>query len=407
VVQGCVGIKRLAWLGLCLALGCGDSDEGNGLPGGVNSEVSSASVFNENEISDVHLTMSPADWQSIIADDRGDEYRRCSFAWKSVSFADVAIRPAGHATRWAGNPKQGVKLKFNEFVPGRKFLGMNTLKLDGLIEGTMMRERIAYGVWRAMVPTAPRVAHCRLHVNGVFRGLYLFEERVTDDLLDHRYGKQDGNLYRLMVEVPEAFADRGPNPDAYVDRPFQRESNETGGDHSSLVRFVQTLNQNPGAIGTVCDVDKLTTFLALEVALMSRDGLLRDDGPPQNHYAYANPFTGLFEFIPFDQDQTLTTDRATLSIYHNFANTRIAEVVRSTPALDAQFRSKLAQVVATLTSPAALNPRIDAIHAQIRPHAHEDPNKERSNAEFDSYREYLKRAVQMRYDHIRAELGNP
>lgn len=402
-------MKRLAWIGfcLCLALGCGDSDAGNGMPGGVNSEASSPSVFNEDEVSDVHLTMSPADWQSIIADDRGDEYRHAAFSWKTVTFPDIAVRPAGHATRWAGNPKQGLKLKFNEFVPGQKFLGMNTLKLDGLVEGTMMRERIAYGVWRALLPAAPRTAHCRLHVNGVFRGLYLFEERVTDDLLDHRYGKQDGNLYRLMVEFPEAFADRGADWRSYVDRPFQRETNEVDGDHSALPRFIQILNQNPSQAGTVCDLDNLTTFLALEVALVSRDGLLRDDGPPQNHYMYGNPRTGRFQFIPFDQDQTLTTDRATLSIYHNFANSRITALVRNTPELDAQFRSKLADIVQTLTSPAALHPRIDAIFEQIRPHAHADPNKERSNAEFDAYRDYLKNVVQLRYDHIRSELGLP
>lgn len=400
-------MKRVIWLGLCLALGCGDSDEGGGLAGGVNSQSSSGSVFDESEVSEVRLTMSPADWQSIIDDTRGDEYRHASFAWKNVLFGDIAVRPAGHATRWPGNPKQGLKLKFNEFAPGQKFLGMSTLKLDGLIEGTMMRERIVYAVWRQMVPTAPRTANCRLYVNGEFRGLYLFEERVADDLLDHRYGAQDGNLYRLMVEIPEAFADRGPDWRNYVDRPFQRETNELDGDHSSLVQFIQTLNTNPAALGSVCDLDNLTTFLALEVALTSRDGLLRDDGPPQNHYVYANPRTGKFEFIPFDQDQTLTVNRAALSIYHNFFNTKIAAVVRQTPELDARFRTKLARIVETLTSPAVLFPRIDAVAAQIREHVYADPNKQPTNAQWDTYDDLLKEAVQQRYDRIRAELGIP
>lgn len=397
-----------AALFLVLAAGCGDGGEGGDDPavaGG--SERQSDAVFVESELNDFHLTMSAADWQSIIWDTMGDTYRHGTLQWKNVTITDIGVRPSGHATRWAGNPKQPLKLKFNEFVQGQKFMGLKTLKLDGLIEDTMMRERIAYGVYRALIPTAPRTAHCKLFVNGEYRGLYMAEERVSDDLLDHRYGNQDGNLYRLMVEIPEAFADRGTDPAAYMPRPFQPETNEVNGDHTPLPRFIQTLNYRPAELGTVCDPENLTTFLALEVALMSRDGLLRDDGPPQNHYVYFHPGSGRVEFIPWDLDQTLTLNRASLSMYHNFEKTRIASVVRATPELDAQFRQKLGQIITTLTHPDVLFPRIDAVYQHIRDAAHADTYKGRTNEDFDSYPDYLKAVIRSRYDSLRAQLGLP
>ena len=388
---------------LVAVLGCGDdSSGGDAVAGSV-----SGSLFNEDVVHEVRLSMDPADWESILADTRGDEYRRASFAWGGATLNDVGVRPSGNATRWPGNPKQPLKLKFDAFLPEQRFLGMKTLKLDGLIEQTMMRERIAYGVFRSRIPTAPRTAHARLSVNGDYRGLYMIEERVTDALLDDRYGKEDGNLYRIMVEIPEAFADRGPDPVPYMPRPFQPETNEATGDHSILPRLIDVLHRRPAELETVVDVENLTMFLALEAALVSRDGFLRDDGPPQNHYMYFRPATGRFEFIPWDLDQTLSVARSEYSYYHNFEKSRIVSVVREQPDLDAKFRQKLAEVVTTLTSPEALFPRIDAIYAQIRPHVLEDRYKGFSNEEFDTVPHYLKTAVQSRYDHLRAQLGLP
>ncbi|HYF00324.1 MAG TPA: CotH kinase family protein [Planctomycetota bacterium] len=394
------------WAALLLALGCGD-DSGRDSGGGAVAGSVAGALFDETVVHRVDLTMSPADWASIIADDRGDEYRRCVFAWRGVTLGDVAVRPSGNATRWAGNLKQPLKLKFDEYLPDQRLFGMKTLKLDGLIEQTMMRERIVYGVFRTRIPTAPRTAHTRLYVNGEYRGVYLIEERVSDALLDDRYGKENGNLYRIMVEIPEAFADRGPNAASYMPRPFQPETNELDGDHSVLPLLIDYLHRRPAELAAIVDVENLTMFLAMEVGLVSRDGFLRDDGPPQNNHMYFRPATGRFEFIPWDMDQTMSVTRSEFHFYHNFEKSRIASVVRERPELDAKFRQYLADVVTNLTSPDALFPRIDEIFAQIRPHVHEDPYKGFSNDEFDGLPNYLKAAVRARYDHLRAQLGLP
>lgn len=397
-----------------LVAGCGESDEGSpiavaggggGGGGGPREELLSDAVFREEELNDFHLTMDPADWDSILMDTRGDVYRHTSFRWKDVAIADVAVRPSGSATRFPGNPKMSLKLKFNEFVPGQKFMGLKTLKLDGLYERTMQRENLCYHVFRQRNPATPRAVYCKLFVNGEYRGVYMAEERVTSDLVRHRFPTETGNLYRLRVADPEAFTYAGADPQLYLPDPWQPITHELTGDHTVIPRFLDVLNHRPAELATVCDVENLVTHLALEAAVISRDGILRNAGPPHNCFEYRRPDTGLFMLIPWDLDQTWTSSEATRDIFFNFGNTKIAVVVRDTPELNALYRQKLADIVTNVTSPDRIAARLDLVHARIRDAVYADPNKRTTNADFDGYRDSLKETARMRYENLRSQLG--
>jgi len=271
-----------------------------------------------------------------------------------------------------------------------------------------MRERLSYGVFRAWIPTAPRVAHCRLFVNDAYRGLYLLEERIRTDLLKSRYpGEEVGYLYHLRTGDPEPFTWRGADPASYFPRPWERVTFELDGDHTIIPRFLDILNHRPAEVGSVCDLDNLTRFLALEAAVISRDGILRDAGSPQNHYIYWRFPTGKFELIPWDLDLSWDKREVARSIFHNFDNTRIAAVVRDTPELQARYKVHLAEAIRTLTRPELMDPQIDFIFALIRDAAHADPYKAISNTYFDTMPDYLKETARLRYDNLRAQLGVP
>lgn len=399
-------------LGCGAFLGCGDADEGASRVRSVREDEGRKDagiglrVFDTTRLTDYHLTIDAEDWESIIWDTRGDAYRRCTLRWEGVTLADVAVRPSGGgATRVPGNQKMGIKFDFNHFVPKQKLDGLKSLKLDGNVEPTMMRERLTYDVYRAWIPTTPRSAHCRLFVNGNYRGLYRAEERVREDLLNQRYPGQDvGMLYRIWSGAPESFTWRGDSPSLYTPRPWDFETHEEDPDHAPLIRFLDVLNHRPAELGTVHDLDNLVRMLALEAACISRDGLVRDAGRPQNHYEYHRPATGLFEFIPWDLDNSWASQEATRSIYRNFDTTKIAAVVRDTPALDAQYRLRLRELVDTLTHPDILAPQIDYIFEQIREAAHDDPYKSATNAQFDTYAAFLKQVSRDRRASILAQL---
>jgi spore coat protein CotH len=382
---------------LLLPGGCGDLDEGTGHP--------SDALFRDDELNDVHLSMAASDWDSIILDSAGDVYRHATLRWKDVTVEDVAVRPRGHSTRYPGNLKMSLKVKVNGFVAGRRFCGLKELKLDGLREGTMLRERLAYEIYRARIPASPRAVHCRLFVNDEYRGVYLIEETPNGDLVKHRFRGEDGSLYHVFVGAPEAYTWRGPDPAAYLPRPWGPETNEESGDHTVVPRFLEVLARQPADLAAFCDLDNLTDYLALEMAVMSRDGFLRDAGRPQNHFAYYSPSRRRFEFLPWDLDQTFGNPQSTWDLFRNFETTRIAAVVRDTPVLRDAYLRKVAEISGSLTHPDRLNARIDSMFEQIREAAHADPNKLSTNEQFDRYPDYLKSVVRNRYDHLQAQLA--
>jgi len=388
------------------AAGCGDPSEGDSNSVVAGSSAGSAqadSLFDPSVVHDIHLTMSPADWQSILNDSMGDTFRPASVQWREHVAHNVGVRPRGHSTRHPGNPKFSLKIEMDAFVPDQEFLGLDEIKLDGLREPTQMREHLAYALFREMGLAAPRTAYCRLFVNGEHRGVYLIEEAVNRDLVKHRYGKEQGNLYHVYVGNPESYSYLGSSPSLYIPRPWGAETN-LDGDHSIVPRFLDILNHRTAELDGIAEVEHLIIFLALEVALCSRDTLLRDDVSPQNHFTYWRPSTGRFTFIPWDLDQCLTNSRAFLSMWHNFHHSAVTRVVQNTPALNARFRQKVSDVIEQVTHPDRMAVRIDALYQQIRGPLHADPYKLPTNSELDTYPSYLKGVFRSRYDSLRAEL---
>jgi spore coat protein CotH len=375
--------------------------------GGAGGSPSDA-LYREDEVNDVHLSMSPSDWESIIQDTMGNVYRHATLRWKEVTVEDVGVRPRGHSTRYPGNLKMSLKIQVNAFVPGQRFLGLKEIKLDGLRERTLMRERLAYGAFREILPAAPRAAHCKLYVNGEYRGVYMLEEPPNGDLVKHRFrGEPVGNLYHIFVARPEAYTFEGPDPSLYVEWPWEPETNKLDGDHTVIPRFLEVLNHRPAELAGACDVENLAAYLALEAAVISYDGILRDAGPPQNHFALFRFATGRFEFIPWDLDQCLTDVQAERGLWHNFDNSYLTRAVRDTPEFRALYLRKVADVIESAAHPDRLRARIEAIYHQIREFVYADPYKIITNAEFDANAAYLKGVVQRRYENLRAQLAAP
>jgi spore coat protein CotH len=362
-------------------------------------------LFKDDELNDIHFTMDPADWESIIWDTMGDTYRKATFQWKEITLQEVGVQPSGSSSRYPGNQKMSLRLDFNQFIQGQKFLGLKDLKLDGMREGTLIKERLAYGVYRARLRCVPRTVHCKVYVNGEYRGVYLVEERVTGTLIRDRYRVAEaGNLYRLRVDDPEAFTWRGSDPSLYQPEPWQPETNELTGDHTVIPRFLDILNHRPADVATVCDLENLADYLACETAVISRDGILRNAGPPHNAFEYHRPETGLFELVPWDVDQCLFSAEASRDLWHNFENSALTRLVRDTPALNDLYRRKIEEILEAVTRPDLIAARIDFIYNQIKDAAHADIYKHRSNDDFDGYPASLKRTFQLRYDNLKAQL---
>ncbi|MBI2932581.1 MAG: CotH kinase family protein [Planctomycetes bacterium] len=391
---------------LCAGGACGKDGGGGGR--GPADEDGSA-LFNENELNDVHLTMAPEDWQSILADSRGDEWRRATLRWKNETVPDVAVHPAGESSRFPNNPKQSLRLKFTEFVPGRRFHGLKSLKLDGMwYDPSMLRQRLSYWMFRMRMP-APRSVHSRLFVNGQYRGLYEIEERIDSRLVISRFGGEVGNLYRIRgpgVDV-DPYRYVGPDPADYVPFIWDPQENALTGDHTRVVAFCDVLTNNASSAAGVCDLDSVLEYFACEAVATDTDGF-SSPFATDDHYQYYRLETGRFTMIPWDPDNTWGSenDPPTRDIFENFDKSRLSILLKSDASLRARYKEKIAQVMAQADLQ-AIGARVDFIYEQIRDAAHADPYKQWENSHFDFSRDYVKDFAARRYESLRLQRSSP
>src|SRR5437667_5208889 len=95
-------ILRALAAGLLAMGSCGNPDEGKSTVAAGAPGDPTQLLFVDSEFNDFHLTISPADWDSIIWDTMGDLYRHADLRWKDVTVTNVGVRPSGHSTRKPG-----------------------------------------------------------------------------------------------------------------------------------------------------------------------------------------------------------------------------------------------------------------------------------------------------------------
>ena len=367
-------VKR-GWFLLVALAGCG---EGNGGSSGAPDP------FDDRVVSTYEMTIDAADWDGIVADPFNNAWRRCTIVWRGQTFADVAVRPSGERSRVPGNPKPSLRLEFDEFVPGREFHQYSTLKLDAFTHDTsMMRARLQYPYYEAAGVPAPKAVHCRLVVNGVYKGLYGVEERIGREFLRKRFGLPVNQFY----EFGEGVADLewwGPDPAMYVPRIWRPDFEDLPLDGEGVRDLHDVLNHDAARAPTLFDVDRFVGFMAAEVLQGESDAYLAGaqvDDIPQNLFLYRNPATNRYLFVPWDRDQGFS--RADMGITYGFDRRILTRnLILHAPGMLDRYRAALRALIQGRCSTAAMQARIDFILAQIEAAAAEDPLKPYSTDEF-------------------------
>src|SRR5262249_22124607 len=129
-VIGVVGAAAIAGLGACGGDGNGSGGGGRAGAGNLSQRPAAAApLFGDGKVHDIALEMSADDWQSIIADSRGDEWRHAKVTYDGVVVDDVGVHPSGESSRFAGNAKMSFRIKFDAFTGRGKFGGYSTVNV--------------------------------------------------------------------------------------------------------------------------------------------------------------------------------------------------------------------------------------------------------------------------------------
>jgi spore coat protein CotH len=363
-------------------------------------------VHDDTRVHQAELTMSADDWQSIIDDSRGDTLRHASLSYDGVVVDDVGVHPSGESSRIPGNQKQSIRVKFDAFGHG-KFAGLKEINIKGEYDDhSMMRERLAYFVFRAMLPT-PQAAHVRLVVNGQLRGLYTIREVWDADSIGPHFTQPLGPLYRVRGIVgTDPYAYLGTATSAYVPLPWEPHVDKPARADDVIPTMLDVVNNNAPMLDGVVDVEDLLGYLAASAVVMVTDGFVGDHGV-SDHFQYFDPQSGKFFILPWDPDNTFSSQNEApdRSITQSFDHTALSRLVSDNSDLRARYVAKIGAVMSTV-SMTALQAEADAIYQQIQQTAYEDPFKIFSNSDFDWSEGYIKDFVAQRYASLQAQTAS-
>jgi hypothetical protein len=159
-------------------------------------------------------------------------------------------------------------------------------------------------------------------------------------------------------------------------------------------------------IESVVDTEDLVTYLAAFAVVMCTDGFVGDHGV-SDHFQYFDPQSGKFLILPWDPDNTFSSqdELPTRSITKSFSRNALSRLVRDSSDLYTRYVAKINAVMSAVPA-AALQAEVDTIYQQIQQAAYDDPFKLFTNAEFDWSRSSIKDFVAKRYASLQEQAAS-
>lgn len=205
--------------------------------------------------------------------------------------------------------KLSMKVKFDDVDKKQRFYGLKRLNFHAMIyDGTKIRERLAYDLFRDMGIMSPRSAWANITVNGKSYGLFSMIEQVDGRFTEDRWPSDpDGDLYK---EAWPGFATELSYYESHLDTDVTKAS------PNSFVKFASALaaaksNELATELAKWADTDYLARYMAVDDAIFDADGITRfgisEDGIAygnHNFYFYKEKTRDFFWLIPWDLDIT-------------------------------------------------------------------------------------------------------
>jgi len=363
---------------------------------------SARDLFDDSTLHEIRLSVKAEDWQTLKDRYLEDIHFPADLAWRDVTVRNISIRSRGWGSRNAQKP--GLKVDFDWYQSGQRFLGLNNLILDNAWQDpTFLREPLSMKLFRRLQIAAPRESFARLYVNGEYSGLYLIVEDIDRDFLRNAFGEVEGFLYDKVRSENFYFEYLGDNPGAYVPALFEAKTHEDNPEAGVLRDMIRAMNQSPDSqfvqqAWRYFDVNRLLQYLAVENYIAEWDGFAGDFG--NNNYSLYR-FEGLehFALIPWDKDLAFTVPA--LDVQHNFDTNVLTRRLMQSGFRPAYFQA----LQRTVTAAGFLSTEMERLRALIHQAAIEDPVKPVDNDKFAAEIDALRYFVANRSDFVLRAIG--
>ena len=343
----------------------------------------------------------------------------------TVTIAGTAYRGARmevHGATSVGYPKTSYDLKFGKCIDGSKtqgcekgkkprleaalYDGDGTKSVDKVvlnaswIDGTMMRNPLAYAIARDLGALAPRTGWATLAFDGQAHGYYQAIEPVNEDFFDRRDVAWGGSLYKA---TQHRSWDPSGDPFVSTDNGPAFEVKEGPGSREELSGFFRDVQgRGVGDAGGVLDLEDYRRFHMVQSFVFNKDTFTK------NYYLYRTP-NALWRMVFWDCDTTFGQDwqdghrtNPDEDWYFggqmgDFANRFVGD---DTINYLGRFRHELASGVLSV---GAMDQRIDALANAIRGPVAAEVGSRGKN--FDEELAWLKEAMRRRHAKLTEKIN--
>ena len=274
-------------------------------------------VYNDNLVPRIDIIINSDSLSEILAS--GNEWSYHEFPADFIftinntsdTIFNVGFRLRGNTSRFSA--KKSFKVSFNSFG-NKSFHGLDKLNINGEHnDPSIIRSKVCWDICHDFGVPGPRSNHVELYINNEYKGLYINVEHVDEEFINVRFGNNDGNLYKCLWPADMSYLGNDPNlykAESNGRRMYELKTNTAVDDYSGLANFINILNNTPinnlaEELESVFDVYGYLKYLVVEAFTGHWDGYSFNKN---NYYLYDNPETGLFEFLPYDMDNTLGID---------------------------------------------------------------------------------------------------
>ena len=364
-------------------------------------------LFDAQVVHEVWLYMNSRDLQQLHEQYQDNTYYAADLKWKDLRVRNIGVRSRGVASR--NGVKPGLRLDFNFYSTGQRFLGLSSLVLDNLwTDPSMIRERVAMAMFGRMGQPASRLSYVRLYINNGYEGLYAVVEPVDSSYVARTIGERGGYLFEYRWLRPYFGEYLGEDLASYKEL-FEAEKHRLDPDtilYSPIHELFREVNQPAGplwrkSVDGYLDLEQLVTYVAIETFLSERDGFAGHAGMA-NFFIYRPANSTRHRLLTWDRDSAF--ERFDFPIFERLDMYVLVRRALAFPDLRALYLDVLERCARSAAEEAWLQSEVDRAAAVITTVAHTDERKHFTNEEFDAAIEHLREFARLRSPFVLQEV---
>ena len=296
--------------------------------------------------------------------------------------------------------KKPFRLKFNKYVKGQDYDGIEELNLNNNFKDpTMIREKLYLDLLNKQGLPAPRATFVKVYINDKYWGLYLATENIDQVFLESRFHDSRGNLFQ--GEPLATFQYIGNEPSKYYNK-YGLKTNSKKNDWTGLVKLIKLINDTTLSgddylrkLESAINLDKCLRAWAINNLIGNIDAY--NMFYPHNFFIYHDSITMKWHWISLDGNYAFAAWNPVMSLPsllkmsimvpdstpYKEARPLLEKTLKSNNTIRKRYIAIVNELLRTEFSEEKMNRAIDSLSMRIRIAVYADVNKMYSNKDFD------------------------